>query len=83
MNGQWKREVCYYMNILKKHFDQHKHIIIIIHAKFALDLVTIDWSPNPHMSSQHNKNMTTSNFDTLEIFHILIILKLHGLRVYE
>ena len=27
-------------------------------------MATIGWSQHPHMSSQHNKNTTTSHFDT-------------------
>ena len=33
------------------------------------------------MSSQHNKNMTTSHLDII-FLHILVIYKLHGLYVY-
>ena len=42
----------------------------------CIKVATIDWSQHPHMSFQHNKNMTTSHFDIF--LHILIIYKLHG-----
>ena len=30
---------------------------------FALEWQNTDWSQRPHMSPQHNKNITTSHFD--------------------
>ena len=52
-----------------------KSIIFDVYAKFALKW-KIDWSQQPHMSSQHNKHMTTSHFDI--ILEHLIVSKLHG-----
>ena len=51
------------------------------------EVATIDWSEHPHMSSRHNKNMTTSHFNMFFFFffflRILMISKLHVPIVYE
>ena len=45
-----------------------------------MEVAAIDWCQHPNMSSQHNKNMTTSHFDIF--VHILIISKLCSSCVY-
>lgn len=40
----------------------------------CIKVTTFYWSQHPHASSQHNKNMTASDFDIFS--HILIIYKI-------
>jgi hypothetical protein len=56
-------------------FYQYKHLRCL--CKVCIEVATIDWSQVPHMGTQHNKNMTTSHFDS-QIQHILIIFNLYG-----
>ena len=38
-------------------------------CKVCIGVATIDWRIHPHLSFQHNKNMTTSHFDSLFFPH--------------
>ena len=64
LNGWFEHKGHIYMTITKLYFYQNEHHQCS--CKVHIGVATVDWSqPHPHMSSQHNKNMTTSHFDIL------------------
>ena len=67
-----------YEHQLTFHFYQNKHLSCS--CKVYIEVTTIDLWQHPHMSSQHNKNMTTSHSHIF--LHILIIYTLHSSFVY-
>ena len=57
-----------YLNITKCFTSIKKNNTIDIQAKFASECQAFDGSQHPHMSSQHNKNMTTSHLNVSFFF---------------
>ena len=60
------------------HFNENKHLWCS--CKGSIGVATVDWSEHPHTSSQHNANMTTSDFNLF--LCIIIISILHNSCVY-
>ena len=61
---------------LKKHVTLYQNKHLSCSYEVCIEVANIKWSQHPHMSSQHNKNMTTSHFDILS--NISIIYKSHS-----
>ena len=61
------------MNLLLLLITSTKIDILDVQAIVCIDVGNIAWSQHSHMSSQHNKNMTTLTL----LLHILIMSNFH------